>query len=636
MSAHDYTAKHIEVLEGLEPVRVRPGMYIGGTDSVGLHHLVWEAMDNAVDEAINGFCDQITITIGKDGSCAVEDNGRGIPVDNHPKFNRPALEIIMTTLHSGAKFSNKSYSASGGLHGVGISVVNALSEHLRVNVWRDGAEWTQEFSRGRALDKLKKTAGVRKKGSKVTFIPDSQIFKKTEFNKKWIVERAESKAFLNSGLSITIFDERDETKETFHYENGIRDYLKKLLEGKEPIGGGYFYHNQKNGIHVEVALQWTESTETTIYSYANSVFTSEGGAHEAGLRNGLTKTLRSHIERTLPKAKAVAITSDDVREGLVAVLSIFLANPQFQGQTKEKLNNPEALTIVDSSVKTAFERYLLENPSTAETIMNRVILAAQARMASRSAKDAVMRKTPISHRLTLPGKLADCSSTDPAICELFLVEGDSAGGSSKQARDRRTQAILPLRGKILNVENATAEKLAGNNEIKALVTTIGAGMGDTFDYSKLRYDKVVIMTDADVDGAHISALLLTFFYRHMPQLFEKGHIYLAQPPLYRIELGKNVHYAQDDEAKARLLAEAPKNVKPEIHRYKGLGEMPMNILKETTMDKSRRRLLKVTIHDAAATESAFVRLMGKEASARYDFIKENSAVFVSKGGELDI
>lgn len=636
MSADDYTAKHIEVLEGLEPVRVRPGMYIGGTDSVGLHHLVWEAMDNAVDEAINGFCDQITITIGKDGSCAVEDNGRGIPVDNHPKFNKPALEIIMTTLHSGAKFSNKSYSASGGLHGVGISVVNALSEHLRVNVWRDGAEWTQEFSRGKALDKLKKTAGVRKKGSKVTFIPDTQIFKKTEFNKKWIVDRAESKAFLNSGLSITIVDERDETKETFHYENGIRDYLKKLLEGKAPIGGGYFYHNQKNGIHVEVALQWTESTETTIYSYANSVFTSEGGAHEAGLRNGLTKTLRSHIERTLPKAKAIAVTSDDVREGLVAVLSIFLANPQFQGQTKEKLNNTEAQTIVDSSVKTAFERYLLENPSTAETIMNRVLLAAQARMASRSAKDAVMRKTPISHRLTLPGKLADCSSTDPAICELFLVEGDSAGGSSKQARDRRTQAILPLRGKILNVENATAEKLAGNNEIKALVTTIGAGMGDTFDYSKLRYDKVVIMTDADVDGAHISALLLTFFYRHMPQLFEKGHIYLAQPPLYRIELGKNVHYAQDDEAKARLLAEAPKNVKPEIHRYKGLGEMPMNILKETTMDKSRRRLLKVMIQDAEATESAFVRLMGKEASARYDFIKENSAVFVSKGGELDI
>lgn len=636
MSAHDYTAKHIEVLEGLEPVRVRPGMYIGGTDSVGLHHLVWEAMDNAVDEAINGFCDQITITIGKDGSCAVEDNGRGIPVDNHPKFNKPALEIIMTTLHSGAKFSNKSYSASGGLHGVGISVVNALSEHLRVNVWRDGAEWTQEFSRGTALGKLKKTGEARKKGSKVTFIPDSQIFKKTEFNKKWIVDRAESKAFLNSGLSITIIDERDETKETFHYENGIRDYLKKLLEGKAPIGGGYFYHNQKNGIHVEVALQWTESTETTIYSYANSVFTSEGGAHEAGLRNGLTKTLRSHIERTLPKAKAIAVTSDDVREGLVAVLSIFLANPQFQGQTKEKLNNPEAQTIVDSTVKSAFERYLLENPSTAETVMNRVILAAQARMASRSAKDAVMRKTPISHRLTLPGKLADCSSTDPAVCELFLVEGDSAGGSSKQARDRKTQAILPLRGKILNVENATAEKLAGNNEIKALVTTIGAGMGDSFDYSKLRYDKIVIMTDADVDGAHISALLLTFFYRHMPQLIEKGHIYLAQPPLYKIELGKNVHYAQDDEAKARLLAEAPRNVKPEIHRYKGLGEMPMNILKETTMDKSRRRLLKVMIQDAVATESAFVRLMGKEASARYDFIKENSAVFVSKGGELDI
>lgn len=636
MSAHDYTAKHIEVLEGLEPVRVRPGMYIGGTDSVGLHHLVWEAMDNAVDEAINGYCDQITITIGKDGSCSVEDNGRGIPVDNHPKFNKPALEIIMTTLHSGAKFSNKSYSASGGLHGVGISVVNALSEHLRVNVWRDGVEWTQEFSRGTPIGKLKKTAEIRKKGSKVTFIPDVQIFKKTEFNKKWIVERAESKAFLNSGLSITIIDERDNTKEKFHYENGIRDYLKKLLEGKSPIGGGYFYHNQKDGIHVEVALQWTESTETAIYSYANSVFTSEGGAHETGLRNGLTKTLRSHIERTLPKTKAIAVTSDDVREGLVAVLSVFLSNPQFQGQTKEKLNNPEAQTIVDSTVKSAFERYLLENPSTAEAVMNRVILAAQARMASRSAKDAVMRKTPISHRLTLPGKLADCSSTDPSSCELFLVEGDSAGGSSKQARDRRTQAVLPLRGKILNVENATAEKLAGNNEIKALVTTIGAGMGDSFDYSKLRYDKIVIMTDADVDGAHISALLLTFFYRHMPQLVEKGHIYLAQPPLYRIEMGKNVHYAADDDAKAKLLAEAPKNVKPEIHRYKGLGEMPMNILKETTMDKTRRRLLKVRIQDAEATESAFVRLMGKEASARYDFIKENSAVFMSKGGELDI
>lgn len=632
----EYSAKHIEVLEGLEPVRVRPGMYIGGTDIAGLHHLVWEALDNSVDEAINGYCNHITVTLGTDGSCSVEDNGRGIPVDNHPKFNRPALEIIMTTLHSGAKFSNKSYSASGGLHGVGISVVNALSEHLLVTVWKNGSEWAQEFSRGKPLKPLKKLGAAKQTGSKVTFRPDSEIFKKTGFIKKWIAERAETKAFLNSGLTIEVVDDRDGTRDKFHYENGIRDYLSKLLQGRTAIGGGYFYHNQKNGIHVETVLQWTESTESVIYSYANSVFTSEGGAHEAGLRNALTKTLRSHVERTLPKGKAPAITSEDVREGLVAVLSVYLPNPQFQGQTKEKLNNPEATASVEATVKTAFERYILENPSTAEAIVGRVVLAAQARMASRSAKEAVLRKTPISHRLTLPGKLADCSSTDPSESELFIVEGDSAGGSSKQARDRRTQAILPLRGKILNVESATAEKLAGNNEIKALVTSIGTNLGDAFDYGKLRYDKIVIMTDADVDGAHISSLLLTFFYRYMPQLVEKGHIYLAQPPLFRIEMGKNVAYAQDDNEKAKILQEAPKNVRPEVHRYKGLGEMPNQVLKETTMDPTKRILLKVTIEDAAATDAAFTRLMGKDASARYDFIKENSAAFVSAGGELDI
>ncbi|MBI4664884.1 MAG: DNA gyrase subunit B [Nitrospinae bacterium] len=636
MTANDYSAKHIEVLEGLEPVRVRPGMYIGGTDLTGLHHLVWEAMDNAVDEAINGYCQHIVVTVKADGSISVEDDGRGIPVDNHPKFNRPALEIIMTTLHSGAKFSNKSYSASGGLHGVGISVVNALSEHLDVTVCKDGYEWNQQFSRGKPLGKLKRVGDTRKKGSKITFKPDPQIFSKTTFSKKLIADRAETKAFLNSGLTITVVDERDNTSEKFHYENGIRDFLKKLLEGRKPIGSNYFYHNQKNGMQIEVALQWTENTENVVYSYANSVFTSDGGTHEAGLRNALTKILRSHIERTAPKGKAPAITTDDVREGLTAVISIFLSNPQFQGQTKEKLNNPEAQAAVEAMVRTAFERYLLENPSSAESIISRVILAAQARMASRSAKEAVMRKTPISHRLTLPGKLADCSSTDPAMCELFLVEGDSAGGSSKQARDRRIQAVLPLRGKILNVENATPEKLANNNEIKALTTTIGAGIGDSFDYSKLRYEKIIIMTDADVDGAHISALLLTFFYRYMPQLIDKGNVYLAQPPLYRIELGKTVKYAQDDEEKATILIMAPKNVKPELHRYKGLGEMPMQILKETTMDPNRRKLLKVSIQDAETVEDTVTRLMGKDASARYDFIKENSAAFVNAGGELDI
>ncbi|VAX19683.1 Topoisomerase IV subunit B [hydrothermal vent metagenome] len=634
--ANDYSAKDIEVLEGLEPVRKRPGMYIGGTDSAGLHHLVWEALDNAVDEAINGHCNAIEVIIGDDGSVSVEDNGRGIPVDKHPKFKKPALEIIMTTLHSGAKFSQKSYSTSGGLHGVGVSVVNALSECMTVEVKRDGHEWSQSFAKGLPLAKLKKGRAVRKRGTKITFTPDASIFKKTViFSKKLISDRAETEAFLNSGVTIVVKDERDGSTQTFHYKNGIRDYLTKLISTKKAVGAGYFYHTQENGARVEVALQWTEGTETKIYSYANSVYTSDGGAHENGLRNALTKTVRAHIERTSGKGKPVSITSDDVREGLIAVLSVFIGNPQFQGQTKEKLNNPEVISIVESAIKTAFERYLLENPSTAEAIVGRIKLASQARMASRAAKDTVMRKTSLSHRLTLPGKLADCSSTNPSNTELFIVEGDSAGGSSKQARDRTRQAILPLRGKILNVENATAEKLAANNEIKALVTSIGAGVGDVFDYSKLRYDKIIIMTDADVDGAHISALLLTFFYRYMPKLINRGHIYLAQPPLFRVELGKDSKYALDENGMNEILQKAPKNVKPVIHRYKGLGEMPASVLKETTMDVSKRVLLKVTIDDVEATDSAFTRLMGKDASARYDFLKENSAAFVSSGGELD-
>lgn len=632
-----YTAKHIEVLEGLEPVRKRPGMYIGGTDAAGLHHLAWEAIDNSVDEAINGHCDTITVTIREDGGLSVEDNGRGIPVDQHPKFKKPALEIIMTTLHSGAKFSNKSYSSSGGLHGVGISVVNALSEKLSVAVRRGGVEWTQDFARGRPVGKLKKSGKAKGSGTCITFRPDPEIFTKRSFNKKWIAERAETKAFLNSGLTIHVVDEKEGAKETFHYENGIRDYLANLLKAEKTVGGGYFYHNDKtNGIHIELALQWTSDTESRILSYANSVYTSAGGAHENGLRNALTKTLRGHMERVSGKGKAPQIIADDAREGLVAVLSVMLPNPQFQGQTKEKLNNVEAQSAVESSVKAAFERYLLENPSSAEEIVKRVKLAARARLASREARETVLRKTFVSHRLTLPGKLADCASTKPAESELFIVEGDSAGGSSKQARDRKTQAVLPLRGKILNVESATAEKLAANNELKALTTTIGTGLGPAFDYSRLRYGRIIIMTDADVDGAHISALLLTFFYRHMKKLIENGHVFLAQPPLYRIELGKKTHYAIDEKAKEKILKDAPKNVKPVIHRYKGLGEMPASILKETTMSPSGRRLLMVTIDDAAATDDAVSRLMGRDASARYEFLKENSAAFVRSGGELDV
>ncbi len=634
--AAKYTAKDIDVLEGLEPVRVRPSMYIGGVDPTGLHHLVWEALDNAVDEAINGFCDRITVTIGADGSVSVEDNGRGIPVDKHPKFKKPALEIIMTTLHSGAKFSNKSYSSSGGLHGVGISVVNALSERMEVTVKRDGFTWTQKFKRGKPAGRLARGKKARGTGTKIAFHPDERIFNKIKFNKKWIVERAETKAFLNSGLTIEVLDEAEKTSQKFHYENGIRDYLDKLLAGKKRVGGDYFYHREANRFQVELALQWTEETESRIYSYANSVYTADGGSHEAGLKNALTKTIRDHLERSNGKGKSVQITGEDVREGLTAVLSIFLSNPQFQGQTKEKLNNPEAAGEVETSVKSAFERFLLEHPSIAEAVTGRITLAAQARMASRSAKESVLRKTLISHRLTLPGKLADCASTDPSVCELFIVEGDSAGGSSKQARDRKTQAVLPLRGKILNVENATAEKIANNNEIKSLVTSIGAGMGAGFDYSKLRYDKIIIMTDADVDGAHISALLLTFFFRYMPELIERGNIYLAMPPLFRIEIGAKVFYAHDDDEKDMIVSKEMGRQKPEIQRYKGLGEMPARTLKETTMDPASRLLLKVTVKDHAATDNAFSRLMGKEASARYEFIKENSEAFISGGGNLDV
>jgi DNA gyrase subunit B len=636
--ANDYSAKSIEVLEGLEPVRVRPGMYIGGTDINGLHHLVWEALDNAVDEAVNGYCDHIVVTLGTDGTCSVEDNGRGIPVDKHPKYNKPALEVIMTTLHSGAKFSNKTYNTSGGLHGVGVSVVNALSETTVIDVKRDGLHHRMEFSRGAVVGKLKKIGAVGKNehGTTVTFLPDAQIFPRTTFTLKSILERAETKAFLNAALTIDVVDRRTEEKVTFHYPNGVKDYLGKLVRSRKGVGGQPFYHHDKNGMQMEVALQWTEQTETSIFSYANSVYTMEGGAHENGLRSALTRTLRTHIQRSGKGAKNLVVTADDVREGLVAVLSIYLSNPQFQGQTKEKLNNTEAQTYVDTAVRSAFERFLLESPSTADAIMNRVILAAQARQASRTAKETVMRKTAISHRLTLPGKLADCSSTDPGETELFIVEGDSAGGSSKQARDRRTQAVLPLRGKILNVENATPEKLAANAEIKALTISIGAGLGKDFDYGKLRYAKIIIMTDADVDGAHISALLLTFFYRFMPELVEKGNIYLAQPPLFRVELGKEAVYAVDEADLARVLDEAPKNVKPQISRYKGLGEMPMSALKETTMDRSQRRLLRVTVDNALAADAAFSQLMGKDPSARYEFLKENSAAFVSSGGELDI
>jgi len=626
----NYTADEITVLEGLEPVRARPGMYIGGTDTTGLHHLVWEAVDNSVDEAINGYCKEIIVEMGKDGSVTVTDDGRGIPVDKHKKHKKPALELIMTTLHAGAKFENKAYSSSGGLHGVGISVVNALSQKLLVTVRRDKFEWHQSFSRGVVTSKLIKGKATKKHGTTVSFIPDSKIFKRTNFNFKTICERAESKAFINKGLRITVKDSVRDEKQEFYFERGIVDYIKKVIGTKRGILPEPFYAGDPQGVNCEAVLQWSEATSTRIESYCNSINTVDGGTHEAGLRNGLTKTIRTEMERRSPKGKATPITVDDVKEGLTAILSIFVSNPQFQGQTKEKLNNPEVAGMVENIVRPAFEKFLLENPSTAELLIQRVELSAKARMASRAARDEVTRKSNISHRLTLPGKLADCSSTKPSDSELFIVEGDSAGGSSKQARDRKTQAILPLRGKILNVENATSDKLIGNAELKALSLSIGTGIGADFDLGKLRYDKIIVMTDADVDGAHISALLLTFFFRYMRPLIEHGNIYLSRPPLYKIAVGKDIHYAVDDGERDRVLAKY-KNRKVDISRFKGLGEMPVAILKETTMDKSKRSLMQVTLSDGDATENTFRELMGKDASARFRFIQKNASSF-----ELDV
>lgn len=611
-------------------MRVRPGMYIGGTDSAGLHHLVWEAVDNSVDEAINGHCKLIDIVITSDSSVSVSDDGRGIPVDTIDKFKKPALEIIMCTLHAGAKFHNKSYSSSGGLHGVGISVVNALSEKMDVTVKRDGFVWRQSYSEGKAVSKLKKGEASRQKGTSIHFTADRKIFGKPKFSYKVICDRAETKAFINRGLKINVTDERTGEKKQFYFENGILDYMTKTLGAQKWILPAPFFVSANAPIKCEAALQWTEKTESRVESYCNSIATVDGGTHEAGLRSAIVKTLRDLFERKAPKGKAIPLTADDAREGLTAILSVLVEQPQFQGQTKDRLNTPETAGQVENIVRPAFEKYLIENPSVADTLLARVELSARARMASRAAREEVHRKGAISHRLTLPGKLADCSSTQPDESELFIVEGDSAGGSSKQARDRKTQAILPLRGKILNVENAADSKLQSNAEIQALVLSIGTGVGAGFDMSKLRYGKVIIMTDADVDGAHISALLLTFFYRNMVKLIENGNIYLSCPPLYRIEIGKDVFYAADDPEKEKILAKN-KNRKIEISRFKGLGEMPMSVLKETTMDPNKRKLLRVELVDEKETEQAFSGLMGKDAGARFKFIQENAAGF-----ELDI
>lgn len=630
-----YTAEHIEVLEGLEPVRTRPAMYIGGTDGRGYHHLLWEIVDNSVDEAINGHAKRIDVTLDADRrGVTVGDDGRGIPIDIHPKFKRPALELILCTLHAGGKFGNGNYDVSGGLHGVGSSVVNALSELLEVRVLRDGFEHTQAFSRGVPSARIKKGPPTRKHGTIIHFRPDPQIFgDKTRFDAETIRERLEAKAYLHGGLTIAFRDEATgETIELLH-PNGIADYLPKLVtqRGKATTHAVPFYVSKANGIRLEAVLQWTESTDDYLRSYVNGIPTPSGGSHETGFNGAVAKAVRAFIEAKKVQPKGVTLTAEDIREGVVAVLSIYIADPQFQGQTKDRLNNSETAAAVEGVVRPALEQWLLENGSVGEAIVARAILAARAREARREATQQVLRKSPVSHRLNLPGKLADCSSTDPAESELFIVEGDSAGGSAKQGRDRRTQAILPLRGKVLNAEQASTSKVLSNKELQDIVSALGCGFGQDFDESKLRYGRVFLLMDADSDGHHIATLLLTFFYRHLNGLLTGGHVYLAQPPLYRIDAAKETYWALDDRERDRILGSLPKNVKGEISRFKGLGEMPAEDLKATTLDPRRRRPLRVVIGDGLETDRVMNELMGKDPQARFRFIMERAS-----NAELDV
>ncbi|HTS03803.1 MAG TPA: DNA topoisomerase IV subunit B [Thermoanaerobaculia bacterium] len=626
-----YTARDITVLEGLEPVRKRPGMYIGGVDTRGLHHLVNEIVDNAIDEVINGYATRLDVTLFEGGrEIEVVDNGRGIPVDVHPKYRKSALELILTTLHAGGKFEQGNYRHSGGLHGVGASVVCALSSEMTVTVKRDGATWQQTYAKGKAASKVLKVSGgekVRGSGTTVRFRPDPEIFGRLAFDAAEIRERLEAKTYLHRGLRVVFTDETQKpaVREELAHEGGLADWITHVVaqRGKAATHAGGFLLERAEDPRLELALVWTEATDEHVRSYVNGVSTPSGGTHENGLRSGLTKAVRNYVETHDLLPKGVSVTAEDIREGIVVLLSAYVLEPQFQGQTKDRLNNPEMAAAVDGAVRPALEKWLNENPTLAEQIVGRIVLAARAREASRAAQQ-VARKTAVSHRLNLPGKLADCSSTDPGSSELFIVEGDSAGGSAKQGRDRRTQAILPLRGKVLNAEQANAAKVTGNRELSDIVSALGCGVGADFDIGKLRYGKVFLLMDADADGHHISTLLLTFFWRHLPKLIEKGHVYLAQPPLYRIDAAKETHWALDEKERDEILAKLPGNVKPEIMRFKGLGEMMPEQLKATTLDPERRRALKVTVPSVLEAEKALGELMGKDASLRYRFIMERA------------
>jgi DNA gyrase subunit B len=634
-----YTSQQITVLEGLEPVRQRPAMYIGDTSKHGYHHLLWEVVDNSVDEAINGHANTIEVELDQDRRGAtVTDNGRGIPVDKHKKYKKSALELILTTLHAGGKFGHSSYEVSGGLHGVGSSVVNALSDAMVAEVFRDNEHWRQTYARGVPTSKLTKVGATRgKRGTSIHFRPDPQIFgKKTAFDPAVVQRRLEAKSYLHSGLKVVFKDPAAKLREEYHHPGGLEEYLGKLVEerGKRRIAPDPFRFETQEVPRVELALTWTEAPEERLYTFANGIPTGSGGTHEAGLKSALNRAVRSFMSAKSINPKGVSITADDIREGVVAVLSVYVRDPQFQGQTKDRLNNPEIAAPVETAIRNALEHWLLENSSVGEAIVARIVVAARAREASRAASQQVKRKTAVSHRLNLPGKLADCSSTDPARSELFLVEGDSAGGISKMARDRKTQAILPLRGKVLNAERASAKQVLGNRELGDIVDALGCGMGKSFDIQKLRYGRVFLLMDADSDGHHIATLLLTFFYRMLPELIRGGHVYLAMPPLYRIDAAKQTHWALDDDDRDRILAELPANVKPRINRFKGLGEMNPDELKETTLDPERRRALRVVIDEELATDQLVNELMGKDPSPRYAFIMEHAPR--AEADELDL